>query len=217
MRKGKRMNRKMVVHTVLLMIAGLMILSPSGAIFAQEAPTVKKIMSIDAYDRLKTWPDTFLIDIRTREEYQFTGHPENAYLFPYMMMTGKLAKTEDRYEYQFNLKNGDFLSEINKVFKKTDNLLIICRDGKRSAQAAKELVAAGFENVFDVEDGFEGREFPYFEDPNLDKWYKNLARQNKINGYKQRRRYGWQFWGLPWTYEMDPNYLYPPDLPKPAN
>jgi rhodanese-related sulfurtransferase len=70
-----------------------------------------------------------------------------------MMMTGKLVKTDDRYEYQFNLKNVDFLNEINKVFKKTDNLLIICRDGKRSAQAAKELVAAGFENVFDVEDG----------------------------------------------------------------
>jgi rhodanese-related sulfurtransferase len=208
------MNRKRLIYTVLLIIAGLKILSPPCMLFAQDASKVKKIMSIDAYDRFNTLPDTFLIDVRTREEYQFTGHPENAYLFPYMMMTGKLAKTDDKYEYQYNLKNEDFLTEINKVFKKTDNLLIICRDGKRSALAAKELAEDGFENIFDVEDGFEGREFPYFEDPNQDKMYKNLARQNRIIGYRQRRHYGWQFWGLPWTYEMDPNYLYPPDLAK---
>lgn len=210
------MNRKRLFYTVLLIIAGLIVLLPAGMLCAQDASKVKKIMSIDAYDRLKTWPDTFLIDVRTREEYQFTGHPENAYLFPYMMMTGKLTKTNDRYEYQYDLKNTEFLAEINKVFKKTDNLLIICRDGKRSALAAKELVENGFVNVFNVEDGFEGREFPYFEDPNQDKMYKNLARQNKINGYRQRRHYGWQYWGLPWTYEMDPIYLYPPDLPKPV-
>jgi rhodanese-related sulfurtransferase len=207
----------MLAFTVLLMISVIGAVFSSNMLLAQDLPAVKKIMSIDAYDRLKTWPDTFLIDVRTREEYQFTGHPENAYLFPYMMMSGKLEKVDDRYEYQYNLKNADFITEISKVFKKTDNLLVICRDGKRSAQAAKELASAGFLNVFDVEDGFEGREFPYFDDPNLDKWYKNLARQNKINGYRQRRHYGWQFWGLPWTYEMDPNYLYPPDLPKPAN
>jgi rhodanese-related sulfurtransferase len=213
--KEIRMKRIKSIYAVLLIITGLNVLLPASMLSAQDASKVKKIMSIDAYDRLKTWPDTFLIDVRTREEYQFTGHPENAYLFPYMMMTGKLVKTDDRYEYQYNLKNSDFLAEINKVFKKTDNLLIICREGKRSAMAAKELAEDGFENVFDVEDGFEGREFPYFEEPNQDKMYKNLARQNKINGYRQRRHYGWQFWGLPWTYEMDPNYLYPPDLPKP--
>ena len=181
---------------------------------AQEEIKVKKIRSIDAYDRLKTWPDTFLIDVRTRAEYQFAGHPENAYLFPYMFLTKKLAKVDDGYEYQFNQKNTAFIEEISKVFKKKDNLLVICRDGKRSALAAKELMENGFENVFDIEDGFEGREFPYFEDSKLDKMYKNLARQNKIKGFKHRRHYGWQWWGLPWTYVMDPRYLYPPDLPK---
>ena len=181
---------------------------------AQEENKVKKILSIDAYDRLKTWPDTFLIDVRTRAEYQFTGHPENAYLFPYMFLTKKLAKVDDGYEYQLNQKNTAFIEEISKVFKKKDNLLVICRDGKRSAFAAKELMENGFENVFDIEDGFEGREFPFFEDSKLDKMYKNLARQNKINGFKHRRHYGWQWWGLPWTYVMDPRYLYPPDLPK---
>ncbi|MBW2026806.1 MAG: hypothetical protein JRI90_15815, partial [Deltaproteobacteria bacterium] len=33
----------------------------------------KKILSIEAYDMLNTVPDTYLIDIRTRAEYQFVG------------------------------------------------------------------------------------------------------------------------------------------------
>lgn len=207
--------KKVTFSTIsFLIISGLSIAFFANDLSAQEANKVKKILSIDAYDRLKSWPDTFLIDVRTRSEYQFVGHPEYAYLFPYMFETNKLAKTGDTYEYQFNQKNSAFIEEISKVFKKKDNLLIICRDGKRSALAAKELLDNGFENVFDIEDGFEGKEFPYFEDANLDKWYKNLARQNRINGFKHRRHYGWQYWGLPWTYEMDIRYLYPPDLPK---
>ena len=208
------MKKTNLVSIFFLIISVSLIAFFTWSISAQEANKVKKILSIDAYDRLKTWPDTFLIDVRTRAEYQFTGHPVNAYLFPYMFMTSKLAKAGDGYEYLFNQKNKDFIAEISKVFKKKDNLLIICRDGRRSALAAKELVDNGFENVFDVEDGFEGKEFPYFEDANLDKQYKNLARQNMIEGYKHRRHYGWQWWGLPWTYEMDITYLYPPDLPK---
>ena len=197
------------------MVSGLLITFFTGVSYAQETNKVKKIQSIDAYDRLKTWPDTFLIDVRTRAEYQFTGHPESAYLFPYMFLTDKLAKVGDGYEYLFNQKNKSFVEEISKVFKKKDNLLIIGRDGRRSALAAKELVESGFENVFDVEDGFEGKEFPYSEDANLDKWYKNLARQNKVHGYGHRRHRGWQWWGLPWTYEMDRRYLYPPDIKNP--
>jgi hypothetical protein len=51
-----------------------------GAVDAQQA---KKILSIEAYDMLNTVPDTYLIDVRTRAEYQFVGHPFKAYLFPY--------------------------------------------------------------------------------------------------------------------------------------
>ena len=198
-----------------LIISGLFIIFFTNSLYSQEAKkVVNEVLSIVAYDKLQTMPDTFLIDVRTRAEYQFTGHPYRAYLFPYMFMTDKLAKVDDGYEYQYKQKNNAFIEEISKVFNKKDNLLIICRDGKRSALAAKELIDNGFENVFNVKDGFEGKEFPYSEDPDLDKWYKNLARQNKVNGFMHRRSYGWQWWGLTWTYEMDPRYLYPPDLPK---
>ena len=183
--------------------------SPQGGVYAQKA---KKILSIEAYDMLNTVPDTYLIDVRTRAEYQFVGHPQKAYLFPYMFITSNFAKKEDKYAYQLGPKNESFLEEISKVFKKTDNLLIICRDGTRSDLAAKALINAGFKKIFHVEDGFEGPVFPTFMDDNRHKFYRQLAKRNKIYGFNQRRHYGWQWWGLPWTYEMDPKYIYPHDI-----
>ena len=186
--------------------------SLGGNALGQEA---KKILSIDAYDMLNTIPDTFLIDVRTRAEYQFVGHPYKAYLFPYMFFTNSFAKVDEKYEYQLSQKNKAFLEEINKVFKKTDNLLIIGRDGTRSALAAKDLVNDGFKNISDVMDGFEGPEFPTLEDNHLNKYYRQLGKRNKIYGFLHRRHYGWQWWGLPWTYEIDPKFIYPPDLKPP--
>ena len=180
-------------------------------IHAQEP---KKILSIEAYDMLNTMVDTFLIDVRTRAEYQFVGHPSKAYLFPYMFMTKDLVNVDEKYEYQHTQKNKAFIDEIGKVFKKSDNLLIICRDGTKSALAAKELIDAGFKKIFDVEDGFEGAEFPFHEDDNKQKFYRQLAKRNKIFNFRHRRYRGWQWWGLPWTYEIDPKYIYPPDLKK---
>jgi rhodanese-related sulfurtransferase len=201
-----RRSVAVIVFAQAVMLAGLF-----GTARAEEA---KKIRSIEAFDMLNTVPDSYLIDIRTRAEYQFVGHPFKAYNFPYMFFTDQFDKEGEKPGYQL-VKNKAFLEQINKVFRKTDNLLILDRDGTRSAVAAKELVGAGFKNIFDVEDGFEGQEFPFFEDPNRQKYYRQLAKRNNIYGFDHRRHYGWQAWGLPWTYEMDPKFIYPPDLAPP--
>ena len=207
------MIKRYLSPTYLTLLLGLLVLmNTSGVAFAQEA---KKILSLEAYDMLNTVPDTYLIDVRTRAEYQFVGHPPMAYLFPYMFTTNTLAKADDEYMYQFSQKNKDFVEEISKVFKKTDNLLIIGQDGTRSELAVKDLVDEGFKKIFHVIDGFEGPEFPSFEDNNRHKFYRQLAKRNKIYGFKHRRYYGWQWWGLPWTYEIDSKYIYPPDLTPP--
>jgi rhodanese-related sulfurtransferase len=177
-----------------------------------QAQVVKQILSIEALDMLNTVPDTYLLDVRTRAEYQFVGHPAGAYLFPYLFFDNVLKKKDEDYEYGSAQKNKHFVEEIAKLFKKTDNLLIISRDGTRSALAAKELLEAGFKNVYDVEDGFEGASFPTFKDSNRDKFYRQIAKRNKVYGFGLRRHYGWQWWGLPWTYQMDGKYIYPPDL-----
>ena len=183
-----------------------------GAAHSQEP---KDILSIEAYDMLNTVPNTYLIDVRTRAEYQLVGHAPMAYLFPYLFFTDKISKNGETWEYKFTKKNKAFLDEISKKFQKTNNLLIICRDGERSIVAAKDLIKNGFKNVYNVKDGFEGPLFPSFEDENRHKFYRQLALRNKIPDYNHRRFYGWQWWGLPWTYDIEPKYIYPPDqIPK---
>lgn len=202
------MNKRVMLSELAVVVLTVFFMS-SGNGLSQE---LKKILSIEAYDMLNTVPDTYLIDVRTRAEYQFVGHPVGAYLYPFMFLTNKLKKIDDVYGYQFNVKNHDFIEEISKVFQKTNNLLIISRDGTRSAFAANALARAGFKNIYDVEDGFEGADFPYFEADNKQKFYRQLARRNKLHGFNHRRHYGWQWWGLPWNYEIDHKCIYPPDL-----
>jgi rhodanese-related sulfurtransferase len=201
-------TRYSIAVCIIFLLSLLMFSDLLGKAYAQDA---KRILSIEAYDMLNTVPDTYLIDVRTRAEYQFVGHPHRAYLFPYMFMTNNFTKVEEKHGYQLSQKNKAFIEEISKVFKKTDNLLIICRDGARSGLVSKDLIDAGFKKVFHVADGFEGPEFPAFADDNRHKFYRQLAKRNKIYGFKHRRYYGWQWWGLPWTYEIDPKYVYPPD------
>jgi rhodanese-related sulfurtransferase len=197
------------ISLVFAVITGILFSSVLSLSFAGEA---KDILSVEAYDMLNTVPDTYLIDVRTRAEYQFVGHPINAYLFPYMFMSNALVNADSRIFYRFDIKNTAFVQEIGKFFKKDDNLLIISRDGIRSALAAAELVRAGYKNIYNVRDGFEGPYFPDFADKDRNKFYRQLARRNNIHGYNHRRHYGWQWWGLPWTYHMDKRFLYPPDL-----
>ena len=104
-------------------------LTPEAGLLAQEP---KKIRSIEAYDMLNTLPESYLIDIRSREEYQLVGHPVKAYNFPYMIFTSHFVKEGEKPGYQFQ-KNKAFAEQVGKVFKKTDNLLVLDRDGVRSA------------------------------------------------------------------------------------
>lgn len=200
----------MIHRTLLAVLLAFTMTLPLASPWA-EAQEPKRMKSIEAFDMLNTVPDTYLIDVRTQAEYQFVGHPAKAYNFPYLFLTNQFNKDGEKPRYQLT-KNRAFLEQIAKTFKKTDNLLILSREGVRSAQAAKELVGAGFKNVFDVEDGFEGAPFPSFEDPDRQKFFRQLAKRNNLPGFEHRRFYGWQAWGLPWTYDIDPKLIYPPDL-----
>lgn len=204
----------MITRRLLITIFSMLLFSYS--VITVSAQELKKIPSIEAYDMLNTLPDTYLIDVRTRAEYQFVGHPDKAYLFPYFFLTDQFAKNNDEtYSYQLSTPNKNFVEQISAAFKKEDNLLIICRDGQRSQLAAQDLTNAGFKKVYDVYDGFEGPEFPNFSDSDKQKFFRQLAKRHKVYGFQHRRHYGWQWWGLPWTYEIDPKYVYPPDLKQP--
>ena len=104
------------------------------------SPEVKKgpwatITAEEAKARLDANEDAILLDVRTQEEYD-GGHIPGAVCFP----------------------NEDILPELPLPFGKDAEILVYCRSGRRSAEAAEKLTDMGYTNVAD----FGGiRDWPY--------------------------------------------------------
>ena len=118
------------------LFASFLFLSFSGcatpAAQAEPTPTPKpaeyhKISAADAKARLDSGDELILLDVRTKEEFD-TGHIAGAVLLP----------NETILDSQ-----PDVLPDLNA------EILIYCRSGNRSAQAANKLVAMGYTNVYD--------------------------------------------------------------------
>ena len=137
-----------------------------------------------------------------------------AYNIPFMFLSDNFVEkghlfhgkkmTKTRYQYY---KNTEFIDYMKKHFKTDDTLLIMCRSGNRSVPASDILVQQGFKNVFNVINGFEGGKFKGTDNEEralLKKYSTNYARRG-FNG-------GWKYYGLPWTYSMNPKFVY--DLHK---
>ncbi|RLB83346.1 MAG: hypothetical protein DRH17_02895 [Deltaproteobacteria bacterium] len=190
---------KHIGKTLLLSLA--LVFVCSALAFAGYAYKVNKphiggdLTPIQAHEMLMKDPQhTFLIDCRTRPEYQMIGHPEGAYNIPLKFWTGKMG--DKKYGKAMNPNFGkDLLARFNP---KTDTLIFICRSGSRSCMACNEAIKAGFaeDKVFNVMGGFEGGKMKY-----------------KHSAYCGKRTGGsWRNEGLPWTYHMDKKLVYQPDL-----
>jgi rhodanese-related sulfurtransferase len=106
-----------------------------------------------------------LVDVRTAEERKFVGQVPGSLHVAWATGT---AMT----------RNPRFARELEAKVGKTDVVLLLCRSGKRSAAAAEVAAKAGFGNVYNVLEGFEGE----------------LDAQQRRGGSD-----GWRFRGLPWT------------------
>ncbi|MET0379243.1 MAG: rhodanese-like domain-containing protein [Spongiibacteraceae bacterium] len=109
--------------------------------------------------------DAVLVDVRTSEERKFVGHvPDTLHV---AWATGTALT-----------RNPRFVRELENKVKKDQIVLFLCRSGKRSAEAAKAATKGGFQNVFNVLEGFEG----------------------EIGASQQRGQLGgWRFHQLPWV------------------
>lgn len=137
---------------------------------------------------------TFLVDTRTRAEYQLIGHPVGAYNIPFKFWNGKLG--EKKYGMTDNSDFGkDLLTRFNPA---TDKLIFMCRSGKRSCFACITAIKAGWapKNVCNMLGGFEGD--------------KVKGKSSIYSG--QRKLGGWRNEGLPWTYHIDKKLVHQPDL-----
>ena len=109
-----------------------------------------------------------LVDVRTAEERKFVGHVPESLHVPWA--TGTALTRNPRFVRELEAR-------LAKDGGKDAVVLLLCRSGKRSALAAEAAAKAGFTQVFNVLEGFEG----------------------EIDALQQRGHGdGWRFHGLPW-------------------
>ena len=119
----------------------------------------------EAWSILQSNPKATLVDVRTSEELNLIGR-----------VPGALAIAWKLYP-DWRLNPG-FLHEVKEKFGPNDLILLLCRSGVRSREAAEFLVDHGYRNCFNVLEGFEGD--------------KDAASQRIVAGWKAR--------GLPWSH-----------------
>ena len=105
------------------------------------------IDSKEAYRMVTESPaDTFIVDVRTRAEYEFVGHPD----LPNGVANIPLVFYDDWRP------NENFASDVEARYSHETTLLIICRSGHRAETAAWQLIKAGYPSVYFISDSFEG-------------------------------------------------------------
>jgi rhodanese-related sulfurtransferase len=118
-----------------------------------------------AWDLQQQNPMAVLVDVRTKMEHLFVGHPPLAIHIPW----------KEAPDWQVN---SNFVAQVRQVISNPNTpILLLCRSGQRSLEAAVVLENAGYSHLINIVDGFEGA---------LD--------QNKQRGHLN----GWRFLGLPW-------------------
>lgn len=133
---------------------------------------VNSLTPEQAWQLLQDKPNAVLIDVRSEMEFLFVGHPVGAIHVPWI----------DEPTWKIN---PNFVTEVRKVIlggvsqEKGGSVpvLLICRSGKRSLEAGETLIEDGLDQIYNIEEGFEGE---------LD------------NDHHRSTVGGWRHAGLPW-------------------
>ncbi|MGD8692027.1 MAG: rhodanese-like domain-containing protein [Methyloceanibacter sp.] len=139
----------------------------------------------EAHRALSQNPDILFIDVRDPIEVMFVGLAEGVdKIVPIALATHEVDPETGQYRM---VVNDDFITNVDEVVAakgrtKTDPIFVSCRSGSRSAVAARKLIDAGYANVWNLVEGFEGDKAP------------DGTRANN----------GWRNAGLPWTYKLPP-------------
>ncbi len=128
---------------------------------------MKNLNPQEAWAFVQASPNALFVDVRMEIESMYVGRPPGVvhvawYEYP------DFAPDAQLFVRRVTQEAGD---------DKTRPVVLICRSGKRTVDAAHALEAAGFSNVANVLHGFEG---------DLDASFK----RSTVNG--------WRFDGLPW-------------------
>ena len=108
---------------------------------------IKRISPAEAISLLdEGW---IYVDVRSEPEF-VGGHPAGARNVPvsHLSLRGMVPNT-------------DFLPVIEALYPRDSALVLGCRSGQRSMQAARMLVAAGYTRIVDQRAGYEGTRSPF--------------------------------------------------------
>ncbi|HLX79320.1 MAG TPA: rhodanese-like domain-containing protein [Burkholderiales bacterium] len=84
-----------------------------------------------------------LVDVRTEAELQYVG-----------AVPGSDAIEWNTYPE--GARNPDFLAQLANTVKKDEPVMFLCRSGARSHQAAIAATQAGWQEAYNILEGFEG-------------------------------------------------------------
>ena len=102
------------------------------------------LLPSEASELLQTVPEAKLIDVRTRAEWDWVGRIPGSIMVEWN-------------SWPSGERNPDFVAELRAKVPKSDApVLFICRSGARSHSAALAATQAGYQNCYNVLEGFEG-------------------------------------------------------------
>jgi len=117
-------------------------------LFASVSFAYDNLYPQQAYDEVVS-NGAYILDVRTDAEFIWVGHPNvpNVVNISY--------KIEQKGIF---INNPSFVSDVNDIFEdvKDTHIIVMCRSGVRSLAAAAALEAAGYTNVSNMLEGFEG-------------------------------------------------------------
>ncbi|MDP3088062.1 MAG: rhodanese-like domain-containing protein [Methylotenera sp.] len=119
----------------------------------------------EAFDCLQENPEVVLVDVRSQAELELAGRIPNALNIEWAFYPGMV-------------KNEDFAKQLSEKVDKKLTLILMCRTGGRSHNAAVVAQQLGFANAYNMLEGFEGEA-------------NELKQRTMING--------WKCAGLPWA------------------
>ncbi len=118
---------KKSITVILILILTIILAGCAGNTGENMKNTYEQISAKEAKEIIDNQSGYIILDVRTREEYD-QGHIPNAILLP-----NETIGTE----------------EINMLPDKDQMILVYCRSGNRSKQAASKLVNLGYTNVYE--------------------------------------------------------------------
>jgi rhodanese-related sulfurtransferase len=135
-------------------------------------PAVNSISPTDAWALMRSDPGVTLIDVRSDMEFLMIGHPKGAVNVPWIDAPDWVVNDN----FVANVRKA-LLGRVSAKGRRSSPLLLICRSGNRSRDAAELLAGEGLTDINVIAGGFEG--------PLDDEHHRNTVA-------------GWRFEGLPW-------------------